>query len=265
MPSFALSTSATFRFANFPRHQSLFTAQQLDTSLSPVVRSLPYRPLYAARTAQFDPPTSPLMTPRNPGPAPRLNRHHERSLSLQLVPRGMPSRPQPPPAHSPHYRSPSPSRFPRFEESSVSEKSRCDGAIETPPAKAEASTSWDDAPASLSSHHLSHPSSESSLRHLTHQNSACPDYPLSPIPDTASAHFAMPLPSLHSGYLHPPRKIRLWSIVKPWLPVLAYISTSLGFVIAIAFWKAQVFEGTLYYPIFPPALCAISVHPFHSE
>jgi hypothetical protein len=200
------------------------------------------------------------MTPKSSSSAPRSSRHQERSLSLELVPRSIPTT-KPPTAHSSHYRSPSPSRFPRFEETSVSEKSRCDGVLQTPPAKAEASTSWDDAPGSLSSHHQSRPPSASSLRHLTHQNSACPDYPLSPIPDTASAQFAIPLPSLHSGYLHPPRKIRLWSIVKPWLPVLAYVSTSLGFVIAIAFWKTQVFEGAFYYPIFPPALLAISVHP----
>lgn len=263
MPSFALSISATFRFANFPRHQYLFTAQQLDTSL------LPWSALFLIDTSTQQgqpnsiPRPSPLMTPRSSSSAPpRLNRHQERSLSLQLVPRSIPTRPQPPTAHSSHYRSPSPSRFPRFEETSVSEKSRCDGVFQTSPAKAEASTSWDDAPGSLSSHHQSRPASASSLRHLTHQNSACPDYPLSPIPDTASAQFAMPLPSLHSGYLHPPRKIRLWSIVKPWLPVLAYVSTSLGFVIAIAFWKTQVFEGALYYPMSPPALCAISVHSF---
>lgn len=187
-----------------------------------------------------------LMTPRSSSSAPpRLNRHQERSLSLQLVPRSIPTRQQPPTAHSSHYRSPSPSRFPRFEETSVSEKSRCDGVFEASPTKAEASTPWDEAPGPQSSLH------QSSLRHLTHQNSACPDYPLSPIQDTASAQFAIPLPSLHSGYLHPPRKIRLWSILKPWLPVLAYVSTSLGFVIAIAFWKTQVFEGALYYPIFP--------------
>lgn len=204
-----------------------------------------------------------MMTPRSSGSAPRSNRHQESSLSLQLVPRSIPIRPQPPTAHSSHYRSPSPSRFPRFEETSVNEKSRCDGVVQTPsPAKSEASTSWADAPESLSSHHPSHPSSESSLRHLTHQNSACLGYPLSPIPDTTPAHFALPSPSLHSGYLHPPRKIRLWSIVKPWLPVLAYISTSLGFVIAIAFWKTHVFQGAFYYPIFPPALRAISAHPF---
>ena len=190
---------------------------------------------------------------------PRLNRHQERSLPLQPVPRSIPVRPQSPQAHSSHYRSPSPSRFPRFEETSVSEKSRCDGVIQTSPAKAEARA---EAPGSLSSHHPSRPSSQSSLRHLTHQGSTCPDYPLSPIPDTTSAHFAMPIPSLHSEYLHPPRKIRLWSILKPWLPVLAYISTSLGFVIAIAFWKTHVFQGAFYYPLFPPALRAISVHPF---
>lgn len=180
------------------------------------------------------------MNPRSSGSAPRLNRHQERSLSLQLVPRSIPIRPQSPQAHSSHYRSPSPSRFPRFEETAVNEKSRCDGVIQTTPAKAEARA---DAPESLSSHHPSRPSPESSLRHLTHQNSAYPDYPVSPIPDTTSAHFAVPLPSLHSGYLHPPRKIRLWSIVRPWLPVLAYISTSLGFVIAIAFWKTHVFQA----------------------
>ncbi len=201
------------------------------------------------------------MPPRRTGSSPRLNGHHESSLSLQLVPRSTPIRPQPPAYSSPH-RSPSPSRFPRFEDTSVNEKSRCDGIVQTSPAKAEASTSLADAPGPLSSHHQLCPLSESSLRHLTHQNSACPDYPLSPIPDTTSAHFAMPLPSLHSGYLHPPRKIRLWSIVKPWLPVIVYVSTSLGFLIAIAFWKTQVFQGALYYPIFPPALRAISAHTF---
>jgi hypothetical protein len=263
VPSFALSTSAVLRFASFSRHQYfVYCAAALTHHYHP------WFSLYLIDTStpiESISPPSPSMTPKSSASAPRSNRHHERSLSLQLVPRSIPTRPQPSPAHSTHYRSPSPSRFPRFEETSVSEKSRCDGVIQTSPPKAEeASTSWDDAPESLSSRHQSLPPSASSLRHLTHQNSACPDYPLSPIPDTASAHFAVPLPSLHSGYLHPPRKIRLWSIVKPWLPVLVYISTSLGFVIAIAFWKTQVFEGALYYPIFPPALSAISV-PFNSE
>ena len=125
----------------------------------------------------------------------------------QPVPRSIPVRPQSPQAHSSHYRSPSPSRFPRFEETSVSEKSRCDGLIQTSPAKAEARA---DAPESLSSHHPSCPSSESSLRHLTHQSSACPDYPLLPRsriprPLTLLCHYPRYIPDtfiLHekSGY-----------------------------------------------------------------
>lgn len=203
------------------------------------------------------------MTPRSPGSAPRSsNRLQEGSLSLQVLPRSIPIRPQPPPAHSSHYRSPSPSRFPRVEESSVNEKSsRHDGVVQPAPIKAEASTSWAVAPEPQSLHRQSRPPSEASLRHLTHQNSASPDYSLSPIPDTTSSHFALPLPSLHSGYLHPPRKIRLWSILRPWLPVLAYLSTSLGFLIAVAFWKTHVFQGALLLTCNPAALRAISV-PF---
>lgn len=204
------------------------------------------------------------MASRSFGSSPRSYRHQERSLSLEPLPRSIPVR-----AHShtrsSHLRSPSPSRFPRFEESSVNEKSRSDGVVRTPPTKAETSTSSQAAnPVSLSFHHQSRPSSAASLRHLTshhhHQGSASPDYSLSPIPDIASSHFALPLPSLHSGYLHPPRKIRLCSIVKPWLPVLAYLSTSLGFLVAIAFWKTEVFEGarSFCHPVIP-ALDAISV------
>ncbi|KAI9510423.1 hypothetical protein F5148DRAFT_579763 [Russula earlei] len=187
------------------------------------------------------------MTPKSSGLPPRSYRHHhhqEGSLSLQLLPRSTPIGAQSP-SRSPHHRSPSRSRFPKFEESSVDEKSRSDGVVaRTSPVTAVASTYRAVPPEPLSSPHQSRPSSAASLRHLTsHQSSASQDYPLSPIPNTPTPHFALPLPSLHSGYLHPPRKIRLWSIVKPWLPVLAYISTSLGFLIAIAFWKTQVFQG----------------------
>jgi len=185
------------------------------------------------------------MASRSFGSSPRSYRHQEGSLSLEPLPRSIPIK-----AHShtrsSHQGSPSPSRLPRFEESSVNEKSRSDGVARTPPTKAETNASSRIAtPDSHSFHHQSRPSSVASLRHLTthHQGSASPDYSLSPIPDIASSHFALPLPSLHSGYLHPPRKIRLCSIVKPWLPVLAYLSTSLGFLVAIAFWKTQVFEG----------------------
>ncbi|KAI0049569.1 hypothetical protein FA95DRAFT_1456232, partial [Auriscalpium vulgare] len=40
-----------------------------------------------------------------------------------------------------------------------------------------------------------------------------------------------------------PRRMRLYALIKPWLPLLAYLSTSLGFLIALAFWKTEVFQG----------------------
>ncbi|KAH9045661.1 hypothetical protein EDB85DRAFT_49234 [Lactarius pseudohatsudake] len=171
--------------------------------------------------------------------ASRLHRQQDGSNSpLQQLPRGIP-------VTSSHRRSPSLSRYPKFEESSVDEKSRLDGVARVSPSKTEARVSPASATESLfARQHTSRPSSAASLRHLTsHPNNSSPDLPLSPIPNTASSQFALPLPSLHSDYIHPPRKIRLWSIIKPWIPVLAYLSTSLGFLVALAFWKAQVFQG----------------------
>jgi hypothetical protein len=178
------------------------------------------------------------MTSRSSGQASRTYLHEEGSHSLQLLPQS--------PTHSSHYRSRSLSRYPRFEESLVDEKSRPDVVAQTSPAKTEASTSRAAAQEPLSLRHQSRPS-VAALRHLTsHHCNASPDRLPSPIPHTTPSHFALPLPSLHTGYLHPPRKIRLCSIIKPWLPVLAYLSTSLGFLVAVAFWKSQVFQGAFY-------------------
>lgn len=40
-----------------------------------------------------------------------------------------------------------------------------------------------------------------------------------------------------------PRGLRIWNLFKQWLPILAYGATSLGFVLAIAFWKTEVLDG----------------------
>lgn len=40
-----------------------------------------------------------------------------------------------------------------------------------------------------------------------------------------------------------PRGLRIWNLFKKWSPVLAYGATSLGFLLAIAFWKTQLFDG----------------------
>jgi uncharacterized membrane protein YdjX (TVP38/TMEM64 family) len=39
------------------------------------------------------------------------------------------------------------------------------------------------------------------------------------------------------------RGLRIWNLFRQWLPILAYGATSLGFVLAIAFWKTEVLDG----------------------
>jgi hypothetical protein len=46
-----------------------------------------------------------------------------------------------------------------------------------------------------------------------------------------------------------PRGLRIWNLFKQWLPILAYGATSLGFVLAIAFWKTEVFDGEQSSPV----------------
>lgn len=55
-----------------------------------------------------------------------------------------------------------------------------------------------------------------------------------------SSHCARP--SHPSRYVRP-RSLRIWNLFKQWSPVLAYGATSLGFLLAIAFWKTEVFGG----------------------
>ncbi|EIN10664.1 hypothetical protein PUNSTDRAFT_100352 [Punctularia strigosozonata HHB-11173 SS5] len=40
-----------------------------------------------------------------------------------------------------------------------------------------------------------------------------------------------------------PRGLRIMNLVKPFVPIILYGMTSIGFLIAIAFWKSQVFHG----------------------
>ena len=41
-----------------------------------------------------------------------------------------------------------------------------------------------------------------------------------------------------------PRGLRIANLLKPWTPIILYAITSVGFLVAIAFWKAEVFQGT---------------------
>jgi hypothetical protein len=45
------------------------------------------------------------------------------------------------------------------------------------------------------------------------------------------------------------RGLRVWNLFKQWLPILAYGATSLGFILAIAFWKTEVLDGKSSVPV----------------
>ncbi|KZP24650.1 hypothetical protein FIBSPDRAFT_735305 [Athelia psychrophila] len=40
-----------------------------------------------------------------------------------------------------------------------------------------------------------------------------------------------------------PRGLRISNLIKPWIPVIVYGITTVGFLVAIAFWKKEVFQG----------------------
>ncbi|KAH7887926.1 hypothetical protein F5I97DRAFT_926768 [Phlebopus sp. FC_14] len=76
------------------------------------------------------------------------------------------------------------------------------------------------------------------------------DIPLSPrIQHSPAAHprfshvSSLPGPSSARSRYVRPRGLLIWNLFKQWLPVLAYAATSLGFVLAIAFWKNEVLDG----------------------
>ncbi|TFY72514.1 hypothetical protein EVG20_g525 [Dentipellis fragilis] len=88
--------------------------------------------------------------------------------------------------------------------------------------------------------HRSSSRSPSACRHTPSiPCSASTPYPAAPSPSL----FASPQPSLHSNYTHAPRRLRFYALIRPWIPLLLYLSTSLGFLIAIAFWKTEVFTA----------------------
>lgn len=58
----------------------------------------------------------------------------------------------------------------------------------------------------------------------------------------ASSSAALPsYPSSYSSYSSSVRRMLLVERIRPWLPFLAYAATTLGFALAIAFWRNEVF------------------------
>ncbi|CDO74037.1 hypothetical protein BN946_scf185043.g87 [Trametes cinnabarina] len=67
--------------------------------------------------------------------------------------------------------------------------------------------------------------------------------PFSPAPCPIASSWASPS-SLHSSSPYTrPRGLRIANLIKPWIPIILYISTTLGFLAAVSFWKVEVFQG----------------------
>ncbi|KAH8113365.1 hypothetical protein DFH11DRAFT_1689520 [Phellopilus nigrolimitatus] len=90
---------------------------------------------------------------------------------------------------------------------------------------------------SLTSASFSHPPQT-----LSSQASTVPPPPYSSLPSFSTAS----LPSYtynYSSYSSSVRRMLLAERLRPWIPVLLYAATTLGFVLAIAFWKEEVFSN----------------------
>ncbi|EJF62954.1 hypothetical protein DICSQDRAFT_83731 [Dichomitus squalens LYAD-421 SS1] len=75
--------------------------------------------------------------------------------------------------------------------------------------------------------------------------------PFSPAPCPIASSWASPYGSSLSASYHPsvspsyarPRSLRIVNLLKPWIPIIVYIMTTLGFLVAVSFWKVEVFQG----------------------
>lgn len=67
-----------------------------------------------------------------------------------------------------------------------------------------------------------------------HHPALTSSYPETPL------HYSRTVPT--SAYTRP-RGLRIANLLKPWIPIILYAFTSLGFLVAIALWKAEVFQG----------------------
>ncbi|KAI0721853.1 hypothetical protein C8T65DRAFT_538984, partial [Cerioporus squamosus] len=73
--------------------------------------------------------------------------------------------------------------------------------------------------------------------------------PFSPAPCPIASSWASPSissasasSSISTSYTRP-RGLRIANLIKPWIPIILYIITTLGFLAAVSFWKVEVFQG----------------------
>ncbi|KAI0751382.1 hypothetical protein C8Q80DRAFT_1098216 [Daedaleopsis nitida] len=73
--------------------------------------------------------------------------------------------------------------------------------------------------------------------------------PFSPAPCPIASSWASPssLSTSSAASISPtytrPRSLRIANLIKPWIPIILYIITTLGFLVVVAFWKVEVFQG----------------------
>ncbi|KAI1792892.1 hypothetical protein LXA43DRAFT_296200 [Ganoderma leucocontextum] len=70
----------------------------------------------------------------------------------------------------------------------------------------------------------------------------CPIASSWPSPSGSSLSPSPFTPSISSPYTLP-RSLRIANLIKPWIPIILYIITTLGFLVAVSFWKVEVFQG----------------------
>ena len=97
---------------------------------------------------------------------------------------------------------------------------------------------------------FSSPSSSSSVGPSRYYNSsplAVPSPPSRPPSPFLRGPSPLLIPSHRAfGQTHPYtrlRGLRISNHIKPWIPLILYGITSVGFLVAVAFWKNEVFEG----------------------
>lgn len=176
-----------------------------------------------------------------------------RGRPSRLIAQAAPARPVST-SPAPHQHSQSPFRYVHFEQSS-SEKQRL-GETNHDQFSGSRSNRLDSLSSASPSQTFSQPSSSRPSSSRRNSPACRPTMRLSP-PDSANM-FASPHPSLHCNHPHA-RRLRLHSLLRPWLPLILYLCTSLGFLLAIAFWKEEVFRGT-----YIPAIYISFYHPSES-
>ncbi|KAI0771886.1 hypothetical protein BD413DRAFT_475053 [Trametes elegans] len=73
--------------------------------------------------------------------------------------------------------------------------------------------------------------------------SASLQQPFSPAPCPIASSWASPVSLPSSSPYTRPRGLRIANLLKPWIPIILYIITTLGFLAAVSFWKVEVFQG----------------------